>query len=352
MLLDNSQMTFAELEDAILSLDPLMVDKLAKLVDWQQINRHLETMYVKEYGRPAIPPLIMFKILLLEMWFDLSDVKASEDIHDRASFKRFLGGGVRRYKIDSSSIVRFRERLRANNMDETLKALVNNQIKAKGCMMHNATVKEAVLSTVAPMPESATNDSTRIAPDITAAQRTEQDIIIDSTMVKAATMPGNKKKDGTPVDPDVKATQRNKRPVDGMKVHIGIDAKTGFIEEVQLTEITVHDHEVFAEIIPANAGAVYADKAYGSAEHREWLRARNIADRLLYKGYREHPITPEQTALNRLWSSMRAGIERKIADLKHRCSLKRLRYFGRRRNWTQVLFAVMACNLKRLVTIA
>ncbi len=314
MLTENSQISFSEVENAALPLDPMMVDTLNAMVDWKPITLQLETMYVKDVGRPAIPPLMMFKILLLESWFDLSDVKAAIDIHDRISFMRFLGGEVRRYKIDSSSIVRFRERLRAATMDEQLKTLVNEQIHAHGYMVRTATV-------------------------------------VDATLVKAATTPTSKKRDGTPVDPDVKATQRNGRPIDGMKVHLSMDAETGFIEEVRLTTIEVHDHNVFEELIPAETQAVYADKAYGSKKHRTWLKERKITDCLFFKGRRKHPLTHEEIERNKEWSPTRAGIERKNADLKHRCSLKRLRYIGLRRNWTQVLFAVIACNLKRFALI-
>jgi IS5 family transposase len=314
MLKSNPQLTFGMLDDAQRPQKHTMLDKLNPLIDWHPVTRLLETMYAKNIGRPAIPPLIMFKIFLLEMWYGLSDVTVVEDIHDKRSFERFLGEDVRQYQIDSSSMVRFRDRMRDTKVEDRLLKLINNQIAAHGYMVRNAT-------------------------------------IIDATLVKAATNPTRTKQDGTPVDPDVQTTVRKGQPIDGMKVHLSVDAETEFIEDVHLTPITISDHEVFEELVPPDTHAVYADKAYGSAKHRTWLGEHHMVDRLMYKGARNHPITAEQQKCNGQWSKTRSGVERKIADLKNRCSLKRLRYIGLRRNWTQVIFSVIACNLKRFALI-
>ena len=45
-------------------------------------------------GRPSYPPVVLFKVLLLQQWYGLSNPMAEEAIGDRLSFRRFLGFGL------------------------------------------------------------------------------------------------------------------------------------------------------------------------------------------------------------------------------------------------------------------
>jgi len=65
--------------------------KVNDIIDWTTIEKKLETLYDPSKGRPGYPPLIMFKPLLLQQWFNLSDRDLSEAIADRLPFKSFLG---------------------------------------------------------------------------------------------------------------------------------------------------------------------------------------------------------------------------------------------------------------------
>jgi len=67
------------------------LDTLGKLIDWASVAALLEPLYSASKGKPAWPPLAMFKALLLSIWYDLSDVKLAEALEDRASFRRFCG---------------------------------------------------------------------------------------------------------------------------------------------------------------------------------------------------------------------------------------------------------------------
>ena len=47
--------------------------KINDLIDWSPIEKKLECLYDPSNGRPSYPPLMMFKVLLLQQWFNLSD---------------------------------------------------------------------------------------------------------------------------------------------------------------------------------------------------------------------------------------------------------------------------------------
>jgi len=55
---------------------------------------------------------MLFKALLLESWYDLSDVEVALEIHDRRIFERFIGPEIRNYHLDDTTLVKFRNRLR------------------------------------------------------------------------------------------------------------------------------------------------------------------------------------------------------------------------------------------------
>src|SRR5665213_1384534 len=62
-------------------------------------------------GRPAYPPLTMFKILVLQSLYGLSDEQAQFQILDRRSFQHFLGLTEADPVPDQNTIREFREKL-------------------------------------------------------------------------------------------------------------------------------------------------------------------------------------------------------------------------------------------------
>ncbi|SHF58349.1 Transposase domain, partial [Acidocella aminolytica 101 = DSM 11237] len=67
------------------------LDQLSGLIDWAPLEAILDDIYGASKGEAAWPPLALFKAMLLAVWYDLSDVKLSEALDDRASFRRFCG---------------------------------------------------------------------------------------------------------------------------------------------------------------------------------------------------------------------------------------------------------------------
>ena len=66
-----------------------------KIIDFEAFRPLLEKAFQKErkskVGRPAFDLVMMFKILILQCLFNLSDDQTEYQITDRMSFQRFLG---------------------------------------------------------------------------------------------------------------------------------------------------------------------------------------------------------------------------------------------------------------------
>ena len=91
--------------------DPL--EKLAGRIDWQIFVPVLERVLHKEAkgpgGRPSYDPLLMFKILLLQRYYNVSDEQMPYQITDRLSFQRFLGLRLEDRVPDQKTIWLFRD---------------------------------------------------------------------------------------------------------------------------------------------------------------------------------------------------------------------------------------------------
>jgi len=104
-------------------------------------------------------------------------------------------------------------------------------------------------------------------------------------------------------------------------------------------------------MLPKDADTAFADEAYRSKSIDEFLRKRGIFSRILFKGYRNHPLTEALIRRNRVLSRTRSSIERKMADLKRWYSMGRMRYFGLERNQLWIPLCAKAANLMRTVNV-
>ena len=75
--------------------DPL--EQLGAVIDFEPFRYRLEKALKRsdgsKGGRPAYDPVMMFKVLVLQALYGLSDDQAEFMINDRLSFMRFLGLG-------------------------------------------------------------------------------------------------------------------------------------------------------------------------------------------------------------------------------------------------------------------
>ena len=93
--------------------DPLV--KLQQQIDWEQFRRILTTAFEKEEkgigGRTPFDYVMMFKILVLQRYYNLSDEQMQFQILDRLSFMRFLNLTLSDRVPDEKTIWLFRENL-------------------------------------------------------------------------------------------------------------------------------------------------------------------------------------------------------------------------------------------------
>ena len=129
---------FFDLEDRLAGLsktgDPL--ERLARVVDFEifrsELGRALGRSERAKGGRPPSDAVLMFKILVLQALYGMSDEQAEYQIQDRLTFMRFLGLGLGDKVPDYSTIWRFREALVAAGAIEALFARFDADLKDRG----------------------------------------------------------------------------------------------------------------------------------------------------------------------------------------------------------------------------
>ncbi len=289
------------------------LERLDRAVDFKPIEAALHRMYPARTGHPPHPPLVLFKMSLLQHCYGLSDPQCEELVADRMSWRRFVGLGLQDRVPDETTLVRFRQRLMEHGLHEKLLQLVNRQLEQKGFILKTCTLVDATL--------------------LAAARRA----------------PAREDRSGG--DDDAGFTVKKGQPHYGYKAHVAADQEHTLIRQVTLSDASVHDSQEFENVVKGDEEMVVADKAYWSQERSRWCERRNIGNGILRKAFRGQPLDKTTLLFNRLMSRVRCGIERIFGWWKRCTGYRRVRYVGRDPNRLELEFKSICWNLKRLVSL-
>ena len=87
------------------------VKELNELIDWSRVEQHLTHIHAKTRGEKAWSPLLMFKALLLQSWYHLSDTQLEKQLARDLQFRRFVELDLSESVPDHSTFWRFRQTL-------------------------------------------------------------------------------------------------------------------------------------------------------------------------------------------------------------------------------------------------
>lgn len=290
-----------------------MLEEVHGLVDWLPLERALDGMHRAAKGEAAYPPLMMFKVLLVQRWHGLSDPAMEAALFDRLSFLRFVGLSTEDETPDHTTIWRFREALGKAGLAASLFAELQRQLEHSGLVVKQGT-------------------------------------LIDASLISAAARrPSRAEGLTSAVDPDARFGTGGVRGgfSFGYKLHVGVDQGSMLVRAVRLTPANVQEVTVGPELVQGDEAMVYADRGYDAARMRDHLAARGIASGILKRGQRNRPITPEEVARNHALSLKRRPVEAVFGTLKRCYGFHRMRYFSAGRNLTAVMLACFALNLRR-----
>lgn len=312
------------------------LDAIDKLIDWKAIEKRLVKRYKKTAsadGRPAYPALPMFKLMLLQRWYGLSDPGLEEAVNDRISFIRFSGFSLESPLPDYSTICRFRNALLELNLYEPLFAEINHQLATKGIVVKesNGAILDAAIIESSRRPRKVI--------EVMPEDRKEEEASNQPPVIAYSD------------DPDSAWIRKGKKAYYGYKAHISVDAEEGFILGGHITPANIADttecEKLVAESHLPTGSFVLADKGYASEKNRLLLQGLGYTDGIMYKAHRNRPLTLVQRLINRLISTVRYRVEQCMGTLKRGYGFFRMRYIGLQKGQMEFYLNAMAFNLKK-----
>ncbi len=110
-------------------------NEVKELIDWAEIDRELKKVYTKglsEKGAKAYNPLLLFKMLLISRWYDLSDAQTEIMVNDSLSAMKFCNLRIEDSIPGYSTLSRFKKDLKENGFCDKLIEMINRQLAGHG----------------------------------------------------------------------------------------------------------------------------------------------------------------------------------------------------------------------------
>jgi IS5 family transposase len=316
--------------------DPLEVIETS--IPWSTFRPILKKLQKKERksnaGRKAYDPILMFKILVLQSLYNLSDEQAEYQIKDRLSFMRFLRLGFEDRIPDATTIWLFRETLINNEVIESLFNQFNRYLDGQGYQAKRGQIVDA---SIVPVPK----------------QRNTRE---ENARIKQGEVP--EEWDSTPhkrsqKDVDARWTKKHGKSHYGYKNHINVDNHHKLIRRFEVTDAAVHDSQVFEGLLdPENTGAsVWADSAYRSEETERNLQEAGYRSRIHHKGKRNKPLSAHKQAINHKRSVVRARVEHVFGYQENSMGGKLIRTIGLLRAKAKIGLMNLGYNMMRFTQL-
>jgi IS5 family transposase len=278
-----------------------------EIVPWQELCAVVEPHYPKPgNGRPPVGLERMLRMYFVQHWFNLADEACEEALLDSTALRRFVGIDLGRERVpDGTTLLKFRRRLEKHHLGEKLFAAVGQVLQSRGLKVGTGT-------------------------------------IVDATLIGA---PSSTKNADRARDPEMHQTRKGQQWYFGMKLHIGVDSRTGLAHSAVVTAANVHDKHPLPELLHGSEQRVYGDSAYASQKALIESKAPQARDFTNQRVRRAGQIDEVERAKNRTKSRVRARVEHVFAVLKRLWGFTKVRYRGLAKNATRSFVALSLANI-------
>lgn len=312
--------------------DPLI--SIGSTINFEGFRRMLEKATIlepqKSGGRPAFDRVMLFKALVLQKLYGLSDEQLEYQINDRLSFMRFLGLELSDKVPDQKTFWMFRDVLTKTGVIDEVFVEFRDRLRQKGYIVNEGKIVDASLVN-APIQRNTRDENGQIKQgevpeDWSENKRNQKDV-------------------------DAAWTTKHGKHHYGYKNHIKADKKSKLIDEFEVTPANVHDSQVLEELLDETdrGQPLWADGAYHSDEIRKILKKKGIGCRINKKGAKHVSLSPKQKQANRFKSRTRARVEHVFASMRNRVNGLRVRCIGLMRSTADITLQNLVYNMTRVI---
>lgn len=312
--------------------DPLT--KLNELVPWEEFRSELERVRERETvrkspaGRKAFDVVLMFKIMILQSLYNLSDAAAEFQVKDRLSFMRFLHLNLADRVPDEKTIWAFREQLKNLGLVDVLFAQFDGYLRSHGFTAKRGQIVDASIIE---------------APKQRNTREENQEIKEGFEPMSWSEAKSRQK------DIDARWVKKNGVNHYGYKNHVQIDVGNKFIRHYEVTDAAVHDSQVFEQILDSKNSNrdVFADSAYRSQTTEKNLTDKGFRPRIQHKAGRNKPLSEREIQGNRTRAKIRSRVEHVFGIQAMRAGDLIIRTIGIARAKVKIGLRNLAYNLDR-----
>ncbi len=112
-------------------------NQVKDIVNWLEIDKALKKVYkvgLKEKGAKAYSPMLLFKMHMISVWYDLSDAQTEVMVNDSISAMKFCNLKIEDAIPGHSTLSRFKRELKEMNVYDTIldkleRQLIKNKVK-------------------------------------------------------------------------------------------------------------------------------------------------------------------------------------------------------------------------------
>jgi IS5 family transposase len=314
--------------------DPLK--KINTAINWEVFRPTLEKARKKAKksaaGAKGFDVVLLFKALVLQSLYNLSDEALEFQVLDRYSFSRFLGLHAASKVPDATTLWRFREDLTKADVVGALFSQFDHFLNEQGFRAQKGQIIDASIVRV-------------------PIQRNSRE---ENAQIKAGQQPeGWSENKQRQKDTEASWTKKNGKSSFGYKNHISVDVKHKLIRRFHVTSAEVHDSNVFDELLDSGNSSrdVWADSAYRSQDRINQLHEDGYREHLQRKGSRNHKLTKWELQGNRTRSKIRSRIEHIFGVQTQRAGNMIMRGIGLIRAVTKIGLRNLTYNLDRYGTL-
>ena len=315
--------------------DPL--ERLQAAVDWEHFRPALQTVRPPDdpgaAGRPSYDAVLLFKLLILQSLYNLSDEQLAYQMLDRLSFTRFLGLSLGARVPDATTIWRFRDALSKAGLAKKLFDAFDTFLRLNGFAARKGQIVDAsIVEVPRQRNRRAENEQLKAGEDVagwSAAKREQKDT-------------------------DARWTKKHGVSYFGYKNHVNVDVRHKFIRDYAVTDASVHDSQVFECLLDETNSSrdAWADSAYRSKEKLAWLEAQGYREHVQRKGCRDRPLTKWERQGNRTRAKTRSRVEHVFGVMAQKAGTLLLRGVGIVRASCKIGLRNLAYNLDRYGLLA
>lgn len=296
------------------------LQKMEQVLPWRAWVALIHPYYpTGKRGRPPREIEVMLRMLLLQVWFNLSDEAVEDAIYDSYAMKSFLGLNFDQGEQvpDATTLCKFRKLLGEHDLQKAIFNQVQSVLEKEGKQVKGGT-------------------------------------IVDATIIEA---PSSTKNGSGQRDPEMHAVKKGNKFYFGMRIHIGVDPLHGFVHTLTGTAANRSEVKEAPNLLRADDEVAYGDAGYCKLERyvtdgKERRYEINRQHGTFRRHYGDSLSWQEEQKLEKRKSSVRCKVEYVFHVVKDIFHWRKTRYKGLKKNTDYAYLAFASANMYMLASFA